>query len=315
MADGLGIPALLKRGARGQRQNVGRMHVTRCTVVPPNTVMCVQCDVDESYEGNMCLISPGCGRKALAMLYATVNVKGGEIVTHVANLSDHFVTLCKGYALGSIEEIDEVIEESSQEDTVPKVRRSATDGSDPPAASGSTSGTGSCHSTSEILENLPYKTMDEVNSEMPVFMSEMFANLCSELTELSVIFGNLPIEFRNTFVKDDTDLGCFIGVEHHIDMGDAKPIKQPMHCIPMAFMGEEEKDLKKMLDYKVIRPSVSEWASPSVLIRKRDGDIHWCIDFRAINAVTRKDAYPLPLIEQCLDSLAGVVFRWFKFTL
>ena len=63
-----------------------------------------------------------------------------------------------------------------------------------------------------------------------------------------------------------------------------------------------------MLDYKVIQPSVSEWASPSVLIWKQDGDIHWCIDFRAINAVTRKDAYPLPLIEQCLDSLAGVVF-------
>ena len=44
------------------------------------------------------------------------------------------------------------------------------------------------------------------------------------------------------------------------------------------------------------------------MIRKRDGDIRWCIDFRAVNAVTRKDAYPLPLIEQCLDSLAGVVF-------
>ena len=147
--------------------------------------------------------------------------------------------------------------------------------------------------------------MDEVNSEMPEFMSEMFMNLCSELTEeQSVIFGNLLIEFGNILAKDDTDLGCFIGVEHHIDMGDAKPIKQPMRHVPMAFTGEEEKHLKKMLDYKVIQPSVSEWASPSVLIRKWDGDIHWCIDFRAINAVTRKDAYPLPLIEQCLDSLA-----------
>ena len=192
---------------------------------------------------------------------------------------------------------------------MPKVRRSATEGSDPPAASGSTSGTGSCYSTSEILENLPYKTMDDVNSEMPEFMSEMFVNSCSEWTEeQSVIFGNLLIKFRNIFAKDDTDLGCFVGVEHHIDTGDAKPIKQPMRRVPMAFTGEEEKHLKKMLDYKVIQPSVSEWASPSVLIRKRDGDIHWCIDFRAINAVTRKDAYPLPLIEQCLDSLAGVVF-------
>ena len=208
MADGLEIPALLKRGATGQRQNVGRVHVTRLTVVPPNTVMRVQCDVDMCYEGNTCLVSPGCGRKALAMPYAAVNIKGGKIVTQVTNLSDHFVTLCKGYSLGSIEEIDEVIEESSQEDTVPKVRRSAMDGSHPPAASGSTSGTGSCYSTSEILENLPYKTMNEVNSGMPEFMSEVFVNSYSELTEeQSIIFGNLLIKFWNIFAKDDTDLG------------------------------------------------------------------------------------------------------------
>ena len=45
-----------------------------------------------------------------------------------------------------------------------------------------------------------------------------------------------------------------------------------------------------------------------MLIQKCNGDIRWCIDFRAINAVTKKDAYPLPLIKQCLDSLVGVVF-------
>ena len=114
--------------------------------------------------------------------------------------------------------------------------------------------------------------------------------------------------FRISSQKDDTDLGCFVGVEHSIDTGDAKPIKQPMRRVPLAFTGEEEKHLKKMLDCKVIQPSSSEWSSPSVLIRKQDGDIWWCIDFRAVNQVTRKDAYPLPLIEQCLDTLAGVVY-------
>ena len=58
---------------------MGRVHVTRHTVVPRNTVMRVQCDVDKSYEGSTCLVSPGCGRKALAMLYAAVNVKGGKL--------------------------------------------------------------------------------------------------------------------------------------------------------------------------------------------------------------------------------------------
>ena len=155
MADGLEIPALLKQGATGQRQEVGRVHVSRHTIVPPSTVMWIECDVDWSYEGSTCLVLLGYGRKAFAMPYAAVNVKGRKTVTQVANLSDHFVTLRKGYALGSIEEIDEVIEDPKQEESGPRVRKSSPDGSDSTAASGSTSGTGSCSST--IFHIQPWK--------------------------------------------------------------------------------------------------------------------------------------------------------------
>ena len=123
-------------------------------VVPPSTVVWIECDVDESYEGTTRLVSPGCGRKALAMPYTAVNVKGGKIITQVANLSDHYVTLRKGYSLGSIEEIDEIIEDQEQEESVPRVRECSPDGSDSSATSSSTSETGSCSSTAEILENL-----------------------------------------------------------------------------------------------------------------------------------------------------------------
>ena len=50
---------------------------------------------------------------------------------------------------------------------------------------------------------------------------------------------------------------------------------------------------------------MSDWASSPVLIRKIDGSVRWCIDYRALNEVTVKDTFPLPLIEQCLDTLAG----------
>ena len=63
-----------------------------------------------------------------------------------------------------------------------------------------------------------------------------------------------------------------------------------------------------MLDCEVIQPSNSEWSSPSVLVQKKDGNICWCIDFRAINNVTRKDAYPLPLIKECLDALSDTEY-------
>ncbi len=64
-----------------------------------------------------------------------------------------------------------------------------------------------------------------------------------------------------------------------------------------------------MLEAGVIQESTSEWASAPVLIRKRDGSVRWCIDYRALNEVTRKDVFPLPLVDDCLDTLAGSV--WF----
>ncbi|KAK3093065.1 hypothetical protein FSP39_010650 [Pinctada imbricata] len=65
-----------------------------------------------------------------------------------------------------------------------------------------------------------------------------------------------------------------------------------------------------MIKAQVIEPSVSEWASPPVLIRKRDGSVRWCVDYRALNKVTKKDVFPLPLVEECLDSLSGN--KWFS---
>ena len=303
MVGGIEVPATLKRGSSGQQQGIGRVQVCRRTVVPPNSIIRMECKVDRAFEGNTCLVSPGCGKRGLAIPYATVNVCEGKVITQVANVSNQFVTLKEGYAIGSIEEIDEVIENDEMGDTIPTVW---TCSEQPSAGNGSATSedTDTKPKTVEdddpilksIFEKLPYKTSEEVMSHMPTHMTEMFKSSCDNLTEeQAIIFGNLLIYFQNIFAKDDTDLGCFVGVEHSIDMGEAKPIKQPMWRVPLAFTGEEEKHIQKMLDCKVIQPSSSEWSSPSVLIRKWDGDIRWWIDFRAVNQVTRKDAYPLPL--------------------
>jgi hypothetical protein len=65
-----------------------------------------------------------------------------------------------------------------------------------------------------------------------------------------------------------------------------------------------------MVDAGVIQESTSDWASAPVLIRKRDGTVRWCIDYRELNNVTVKDSFPLPLVEDCLDTLSGHV--WFS---
>ena len=67
--------------------------------------------------------------------------------------------------------------------------------------------------------------------------------------------------------------------------------------------------LAKMEKDDVIRPSSSPWASPVVLVQKRDGTLRFCVDYRKINEVTTKDAYPLPRVDDTLNTLAGS--QWF----
>ena len=60
-----------------------------------------------------------------------------------------------------------------------------------------------------------------------------------------------------------------------------------------------------MLDGGVIRPSQSPWCNAVVLVRKKDGSLHFCIDFRCLNTKTKKDAYPLPQMQETMESMVG----------
>ena len=68
---------------------------------------------------------------------------------------------------------------------------------------------------------------------------------------------------------------------------------------------EARNHLREMLESSAIRPSQSTWCNAMVLVRKKDGSLHLCIDFRCLNAHTKKDSYPLPRIEEVLQSLVG----------
>ena len=110
------------------------------------------------------------------------------------------------------------------------------------------------------------------------------------------------------FAKDEFDLGCFSEIQHRIDTGDSRPVRQRLRRTPLGFEDEEAKHLKKMLDANIIKPSHSEYASAPVQVRKKDGSVRWSIDYRALNKATKKDSFPMPLIEKCLDQLSGNVY-------
>ena len=100
------------------------------------------------------------------------------------------------------------------------------------------------------------------------------------------------------------NLGEIRVMDHHIELPpDTRPIaQQPYRAGPKA-REFEETEVQRMLRDGIIEPSMSSWASPVVLVPKKDGKLRFCVDYRRLNAVTVKDSYPIPRMDECLDSL------------
>jgi len=116
--------------------------------------------------------------------------------------------------------------------------------------------------------------------------------------------------FSGLFANSKDDLGRTNQIRHKINTGDERPVKQPLRRIPIHSRDEIEDHVESMLTQGIIEPSLSPWASPIVLVRKKDGTTRFCVDYRAVNQLTVKDAYPLPRIDDSLDRLSGV--SWFS---
>jgi hypothetical protein len=90
---------------------------------------------------------------------------------------------------------------------------------------------------------------------------------------------------------------------HYIDTGQHRPINVPPYRTGPAQKEEIDKLVQDMLDNNVIRPSKSPYSSPVLLVKKSDGSYRFCVDYRKLNAITKRDVYPLPRIDDTLDML------------
>ena len=101
------------------------------------------------------------------------------------------------------------------------------------------------------------------------------------------------------------ELGTTQLVTHSIDTGQHKPIKQQVRRMPFALRKKVEELVEEMLSQEVIEPSGSPWASPIVLVQKKDGNVRFCVDYRKLNQITKLDKFPLPRIDDTLGLLTG----------
>ncbi len=121
-------------------------------------------------------------------------------------------------------------------------------------------------------------------------------------------FNQLFDEYADVFSKDSNDIGYTDRVEHHIKTTTDVPIKQVDRRIPPNIIPEVKKTLEAWLKAGVIQESNGPYASQMVLVRKKSGELRVCIDYRPLNQITVKDAFPLPRIDECIDNLKGAKY-------
>lgn len=158
------------------------------------------------------------------------------------------------------------------------------------------------------IRNTPSKQLkaEHVITDLPEHLQEMARKGAEYLnTNEQKMLCSLLYENQDVFVGADGAIGHTDLVEHGIITNDAKPIKSRPYRVPFHQREVIDKEVDKMLEDGIIQPSFSPWSSPVVLVTKSDGTTRFCVDYRKLNNVTVKDAYPLPTVNQCLDSLAG----------
>ena len=113
---------------------------------------------------------------------------------------------------------------------------------------------------------------------------------------------------KHLFAKGKGDLGRTDIVQHQIHTGDQPAIKQRVRRYPAVRREEERQLVEDMLAIGIIQESNSAWSSPTVLVKIKDGTKRFCIDYRRLNQAKKVDAYPLPHIEDSLNTLGGARF-------
>jgi hypothetical protein len=162
--------------------------------------------------------------------------------------------------------------------------------------------------TQPEINNLNLK-MEDIPNIMQKLPSERVKPMLEKISKLELEqFNKLIDAYTDVFAKDDTDIGHTNLLEHEINTGDSAPIRQKPYPVPFSQRFTIDEHISKMHDLGVIRPSTSPWASPIVIVKKKDGTERFCIDYRKLNKVTVKDVYPLPRIDDILFALGNTSY-------
>ena len=211
-------------------------------VIEPKSTVQLPAKMSEGLQGNV-IIQPSKSLKGLAMPYILTENNTTVPIT-LKNLTDKHVYLKRDTELGTAMEIDYIVQDDTpSENEIRQVN------------------------FNDENTNLDHSTT--IPEELPSHLQDLFTRSKQHLTTTqSAELAKLLIEFKDTFAKDDFDLGHFTQIKHRIDTGNSAPVREKMRRTPFGFEEEEEKHIQQLLDKKIIQPSASEWAAAPVLVGK-----------------------------------------------
>ena len=123
-----------------------------------------------------------------------------------------------------------------------------------------------------------------------------------------IYFKKFLLKNKQVFAVHSADLGSYKGYEHTINTSDHPPISQRPYRVPYALKEEVRRQITELVDNNILEPTHSPWASPVLLVKKPDGTLRLCCDFRKLNAITTYSVFPLPNMESILDQLSNAKY-------
>ena len=240
--------------------------------------------------------------QGLHVAEAVLTLKKGSTQTFnlpVVNATDHDIVLPGRSLLGNLEQIQSVTPVDEKH-----VKFTAHDAKQDENSSKSSD---TEPSNAADLKSQPPTGKEDKRRTASVLTKLDLSELSEEQKEVASRMLEEEIE---SFSANDQDIGCAPGLQLDINLTDKQPVQKNYVSVPRPLYGEIKHYIEDLLNREFIKPSKSSYSSPCVVVRKRDGTLRLCIDYRALNQKTIQDRHPLPRVQEALDNLGGN--HWFS---
>ena len=283
------VPVHLSNGHKARAHTVNTVALSRRVKIKPHSGVNFSLRLNSKFrsDADLAVFEPVCHPQV--DILSIISVPDQDLPITILNNTGQTVTFRRGFVLGVLADVAEC-DVSSPDFQRPQFEVR----------------TLYAHQFRDCFPAVRSDNFGKIQGTLPSHLQDLFRRSCTHITLYqAVMLANLLTEYASVFSRHDTDLGHLKGIYHRIVTIDDTPVKHHMRRTPFHFEKEEEENLNKMKRAGVVVDSCSEYASPVCLVRKKDGSVRWTIDLRSLNKRTVKDCFPLPKIEQCLDTLQG----------